>query len=248
MAVSTQRIEGIGGTSQRIEGIGGGFDIFTPDPSNLSSVDVYYPTSMTNTQWKVQRVVTSVEGDVGQAETAWSLLGGSNQRAFASQLTEVYYASFIAAPDRNDALYGYNDKMVPASVLDRSSYLANRLGLETDKVRWEKDIPQQAISYSRDNNPKGVVQLSVVQRRIEAPTEVGFGSDELIKISQQSFGPKIDRAARVKTRYRRGFDESTGKRTIDGIEIMTTYRVLDGVAGVEMPTSTCKSRIRLTES
>ena len=249
MAVTPQRIKGVGGASQRIEGIGGGFDILTPDPSSLSSYDLYYPTSMTNTQWKVQRVVTSVEGDVGQAEAAWSLLGGSTQRAFTSQLTEVYYASCIAAPDRNDAMYEYNGEMVRASVLDRSSCLANRLGVETDKVPWEKDSPQQTISYLRNNtnNPKDVVQLSVVQRKIEPPTEKGFGSDELIKISQQSLG-NIDRVARVKTRYRRGFDESTGKRIIDGIEIVTTYRVLDGVAGVEMPTSTCKSRIRLTES
>jgi hypothetical protein len=65
---------------RRVEGIGGGFDILSPDPSNLSSWDVYYPASMTNTNWKIQRVVTSVEGDVGQARVAWNLLGGSTNK------------------------------------------------------------------------------------------------------------------------------------------------------------------------
>ena len=52
------------------------------------------------------------------------------------------------------------------------------------------------------------------------------------------------KAARVQRRYRRSFD-SSGNRVVEGLEIVKTFRVLDGVAGLEMPTSTTKSQLRL---
>jgi len=245
-----QQIEGMGGRpSPRIQGIGGGFDMLSLDPSYLGSFDVYYPASMVNTQWRVQRVVTSSEGDLGQAAKAWMLMGGSDKLAFTSQLTELYDCSFVTASDNsNDALYQYDGKTVRAAVLDRSSSIASRLKISDNNVHWEKNVPQQTLEYTREKS-KDVVKLTVLQRKIEPPAENGFGSDELMKLTSPSglSGTNIDRVVRVKTRYRRGFDETTGKRLIDGIEIVTTFRVLDGVVGVEMPTSTCKSRIRLTE-
>ena len=56
----------------------------------------------------------------------------------------------------------------------------------------------------------------------------------------------MQRAVRVKRRYRRALDEKSGGRIVEGLEIMKTYRVLDGIAGVEMPTSTTESQIKLT--
>ena len=35
-------------------------------------------------------------------------------------------------------------------------------------------------------------------------------------------------------------------QVVEGLEIVKTYRVLDGVAGIEFPTSTTKSTLRLT--
>ena len=55
----------------------------------------------------------------------------------------------------------------------------------------------------------------------------------------------IDYALRVQRRFRRATSEG-GARVVEGLEIVKTYRVLDGVAGVEMPTSTTKSTLRLT--
>ena len=40
----------------------------------------------------------------------------------------------------------------------------------------------------------------------------------------------------------------SGKRILDCIEIVTTHRVLDGVAQIELPTSTCKTRMRYTQN
>lgn len=240
-----QTMEGLGGTKQRIQGIGGGFDISTPNASNLASSDAYYPSSMSDTRWKVQRVVTSVEGDAGQACTIWTLLGGSNEKAFTSQLTESYTAYFIES-EAEDAIYQYDGRAVKASVLDRATTLSSRVGIDSSSILWERDRPQQTLRYSRNTNNKDTVKLSVLQRKNEL-SEAGFGSDELLKLTSTTLGGTIDRACRIKSRYRRGFDETTGKRIIDGLEIVTTYRVLDGVAGIEMHTSTCKSRIRLTE-
>lgn len=116
-------------------------------------------------------------------------------------------------------------------------------------VHWTKGSrePQKITTYTRNKkDASSSVELSTLQRKIEL-SEIGFGSDELIKLTTTSFGAGIDRVCRIKTRYKRGYDELTGKRIVDGIEIVTTYRVLDGVAGIEMPTSTCNSRLRLTE-
>ena len=108
-----------------------------------------------------------------------------------------------------------------------------------------------ALAYKRNNNNDEEVELVVVQRRIEPPSEAGFGSDELVRIKSSAGGAfkslSVYRAARIRRRWRRGFDETTGKQIGDGLEIVTTYRVLDGVAGTEMPTSTTKSRIRMVE-
>ena len=51
----------------------------------------------------------------------------------------------------------------------------------------------------------------------------------------------LDRAVDV---WRALTDE--GGRLVEGLEIVKTYRVLDGIAGIEFPTSTTKSTIRLT--
>ena len=40
--------------------------------------------------------------------------------------------------------------------------------------------------------------------------------------------------------------DSFALRVVEGIELVKTYRVLDDVAGVEFPTSTTKSSLRLT--
>ena len=59
-------------------------------------------------------------------------------------------------------------------------------------------------------------------------------------------GAQLVKAARVKRKFRRAYADDGTSRQIEGLEIMTTYRCLDGVCGVEMPTSTTKSTLRLT--
>ena len=84
------------------------------------------------------------------------------------------------------------------------------------------------------------VKLVVVKRSVEPPTDKGFGSDELIRVEDGV----TTRAIQVKRRYRRAFDDQ-GNRVVEGLEIIKTFRVLDGIAGTEFPTSTIKSQIRL---
>ena len=220
-----------------------------------------------DTEWRVQRVVTSVEGDVGQAAIAWKCLGGGDGDAFASKLTQVYNVKFIPAPatSTKDAQYEYEGKLLRASILDRGDEIRNRVGIlggdggataATDgagvMLSWDPQVSPNLLTYARNNGKNASpIELKVVQRKIEPPSELGFGSNELYRIQSSVMGGSTNnnvyRCARVKRRFRRGFDEATGKRIIDGIEIVTTYRVLDGVAGIEMPTSTCKSRIRMTQ-
>ena len=246
----------------RVEEIGGGFDLLLSPPSTtaLQSPDAFYPSSMANTQWKVQRAVTSVEGDAGQAAIAWRCLGGGpDERAFTSKRTEVYETKFVVAPesmDKTAAEYVYEGKTVRCAILDRAYEMSSRVGIaiagadaeDNISCSWDPTVNPNLLTYKRHGDE---VELVVVQRKIEPPSETGFGSDELVRIQSSAGGVfsglNVYRAARVRRRWRRGFEESTGKRMVDGLEIVTTYRVLDGIAGVEMPTSTTKSRIRLVE-
>ena len=56
---------------------------------------------------------------------------------------------------------------------------------------------------------------------------------------------RIQRAVKVQRRFRRAFGKD-GSRIVEGLEIVKTFRVMDGIAGTEMPTSTTKSSLRLT--
>lgn len=235
----------------RVEEIGGGLDLLSPKP--LSYSDVFYPASMADTKWRVQRVVTSVEGDLGQAALAWKLLGGSDERAFTSKLTEVYETRFVDAPEgMADAHYEFDGKKLRAAILDRGYELSSRLSGDAT-IQWSAENSSSSIDYTRggSGNKNDAVNLTTVQRKIEPPSEGGFGYDEVYRIKSSAggifAGADVYRAARARRRYRRGFDEATGKRILDCIEIVTTHRVLDGIAGMELPTSTCKSRLRFTQ-
>jgi hypothetical protein len=89
----------------------------------------------------------------------------------------------------------------------------------------------------------GKTRLVVVDRTVELPNEQGFGFDELLRVDDEK--NMITRAVQVKRRYRRAFDNE-GNRIVEGIELIKTFRVLDGIAGTEFPTSTVKSQLRLT--
>lgn len=229
----------------RVEEVGGGLDLLSPE---LSSSEVFFPNSMIGSKWKVQRTLKSIEGDLGQARLMWGLLGGPDERAFTSKLTEVYDVDFLKAPQGLEgSTYTYDGQQLGSAILDRRSELASRLHIRPDDITWT-DLG--TIQYSKPPNNEQV-SLTAVKRKSEPISEEGFGSDEIFRVSSSAGGifggASVYRAARLRRRFRRGFDESTGRRVLDGIEIVTTHRVLDGVAGMELPTSSTKSILRLKQ-
>jgi len=246
-------IQGVGGMTTRVEGIGGGFDITSS--TTTTGIDAIYPESMEGS-WKCRRAVTSVEGDAGQAELAWRILGGTGDFKKAESFATNYILPPQGSGVKNDYRGVENDQFYGV-VLDRGFEMAARTSasLSTtpaaslEKMRWsigEPDILQYEREGGKDN---GDIEVAVVQRKVEMPSEKGFGFNELYRVSSSAggifSGNKVQRAIRVSRRYRRVFDEN-GNRVVEGLEIMKTYRVLDGIAGVEMPTSTTKSQIQLT--
>lgn len=237
--------------SSRVEDMGGGFDVYRPPA--LKFPDVIYPASISGL-WRVQRAVTSVEGDKGQAEVAFRCLGGAGGYAggdsssdsdaaavLAGKKSDVYQTRFIDAPSSQTEgyTYSFDGETIRGVICDRGFEISSRTN--RDGVLWDPTLDPNKLSY-------GPVILAVIQRTVEPPTEQGFGSNELIRASTPLGGLTpgiVDRAIRVKRRYRRNFDES-GNRIVEGLEIVTTYRVLDGIAGVEMPTSTTKSMLRMS--
>lgn len=233
-------IQGVGGVMTRVEGIGGGFDLTTSTTSN--GVDVIYPASMEG-RWKCQRFVTSVEGDAGQAEIAWRSLGGCGRTMMNH--VESFDVNFITPSSelniKNE--YVFEGNVFKGVVLDRGGEIKSRSN-EQYKTVWTLESPN-TLTYNTDSS---FVEVVVVQRKVELPSEKGFGFDELYRITSSAGGifgeNKVQRAIRLKRRYRRALDEN-GNRIVEGLEIMKTYRVLDGIAGVEMPTSTTKSQLKL---
>ena len=239
-------IQGSGGSYTRVEGMGGGFDIRTSSPTTTKQSgdeDVIYPSSMAGL-WKCRRVVTSVEGDAGQAELAWKTLGGTGS-SFKSSI-ESFDTRFVLPPDKNTNSYSFDGQTLKGVVLDRGSEMASRT--DSAAVTWSVDAPDTLFYTRRQGGEPSEVEISVVQRKLELPTEQGFGFNELYRVTSSAGGivfadQNVQRAVRVQRRYRRAFDEN-GNRIVEGLEIMKTYRVLDGIAGIEMPTSTTKSSLK----
>ena len=219
------------------------------------TVDALYPPSLLGL-WRCERVVTSVEGDALQAEGAWRLLGGDGE----FRRPEAYLLRYVPQPG---AEIGPDGKMVGPSSLspitgtDGRRYFGVVLdrGFEADtrahgaSVAWDARAPN-ALKYERNSGGRGsAAELKVLQRSVEEPSDKGWGSNELVRITTSAGsvlgGFDVTYAARVQRRWRRGTTES-GQRLVEGLEIVKTYRVLDGIAGVEYPTSTTKSALRLT--
>jgi len=231
-------IQGSGGAVARIEGIGGGFDITSS--TTIKGKDVIFPESMAGL-WKCRRVVTSIEGDAGQAELAWKNLGGTGGSIKDMQI-ESFETRFLSPSEelRVQNTYDFEGQVFSGVVLDRGFEMESR---KSCTARWNIADPD-LLSYDKDASS---VDIVVVQRKVEMPSEQGFGFTELYRITSSAGGifgdNKVQRAVRVQRRYRRAMDDA-GNRIVEGLEIQKTYRVLDGIAGVEMPTSTTKSSIR----
>lgn len=206
----------------RVPGIGGGTDLQAVD--RFQATDVLYPPAILG-EWQLYRVVSSVEGDAGQAETAWRVLGGHGD----FRKPEEHMIRFV--PSRHGQV---------GVVADRGWEYAQRTGAQ---VEWSIAQPDKL----RARTAAGVVTLAVVQRDIEPFQQeppYGFGTSELLRVTSPAGGlmgkgVSLERAIKVSRRYRPTADG------IDVLEIVKTYRVMDGVAGTEMPTSLTKSRLKL---
>jgi len=257
---------------ERVPGIGGGFDLLD-DYKTIADIDILYPPSLNGT-WVCERKVVSVEGDVNQAEGAWKLLGGTiplvggrgRSGTNFQKVEEKYLVRFVDLRRPTDGIIGLDGKKYYGDILDRGYEMEERTssGGDGEKaattkavVQWDPRAPN-TLKYERKNNDgtsnnSPATELKVVQRKVEPQNNKGSlaGSNELIKVTtSKTIGPSnfdIIYATRVQRRWRRTTTVE-GDRVVEGIEIQKTYRVLDGIAGIETPTSTVKSTIQLTRT
>jgi hypothetical protein len=208
--------DAVAATAARDVDVGGGFDLLSGSP--VVERDAIYPFSMAGI-WECERTVLAVDGDTFQADSAFRCLGGSTESTLKVGKQESYETRYITSSSFGASFV----------VADRGFEMASRN--KYSDVDWSVDNPN-VLRY-------GSTKLIVVRRSVEVPNDDGFGFDELIRVDDGI----VTRAVQVKRRYRRGFDDS-GNRVVDGLEILKTFRVLDGIAGIEFPTSTTKSRIR----
>uniref|UniRef100_A0A7S2BEX4 DUF6816 domain-containing protein n=1 Tax=Florenciella parvula TaxID=236787 RepID=A0A7S2BEX4_9STRA len=194
----------------------------------LDAPDVVYPAALQG-QWQCTRKITLAEGDVEAAETAWRALGGKGN---FKQLSETFTTQYTP---RDPA------KPKAGVVSDRAFELVSRAGVEV--LKWDVDKPDVLVykGGGRGGGGGGIggggdaaTELRCWKRSVEM-ADGGFGYTELVTVAVGG----LDRpAARVQRKYR----PSNGG--IDGLEIVKTYRVFEGVVS-DLPTSTCKTRMRL---
>lgn len=251
------------GNLERVAGIGDGFDMLADKP--LKDIDILYPPSLNGT-WVCERKVVSVEGDVNQAEGAWKVLGGCTPTSSGGDFQKVeekYLVRFIDLRRTTDGIIGLDGKKYYGDVFDRGYEIEERTGSSGSAaaaaaatvVQWDPRAPNTLNYKKSDGSSSPATELKVVQRSVEPQNNKGSlaGSNELIRVTTTTsalFGSAsfdIIYATRVQRRWRRGTTEE-GDRVVEGLEIVKTYRVLDGIAGIEFPTSTVKSTIRLTRT
>lgn len=246
-------------TGPRNVDVGAGFDLLREGGGGSMPFDVLYPPSMEGL-WVCRRVPTSVEGDLFQAQEVWKALGGISSLALTTtngkgsnintNNPETYLTRFLK-PQAKES------EMTQAGVVnDRGFELLQRRKQspqeESPEVIWTVDQPNE-LKYSINNSNDRIITLSVRSRTVELPsdTKAGFGFNELISIEEgrreggrlASLAGANVRAAQIKRRFRRSYDEQ-GNRVVEGLELIRTFRALDGVAGTEFPTSTVKSQLR----
>ena len=211
-----------------VEGFGGGFDI-QGSQLPIGTSDVLFPPSLEGA-WLCQRKVTLAEGDLFQAQQVWNAFSGTTTADLRKQPYESYLVQFTPT---SDGKY---------TCLDRGMEVESRSQKQARDVHW--DASRNNLAYS-SGPQQAAVEWTVVDRKADLPSDEGFGgSNELFRISTGSGLSATTRAARVQRRFRRAYDDQ-GNRVVEGLEIVKTYRVLDGIAGVEMPTATVKSQLRL---
>lgn len=223
-------------TRPRTVDVGGGVDLLSTNPRQLAQPDVFFPASMEGL-WQCRRIVTSVDGDGFQANVAYKALGAGSGATVTTASSESYLTRFVPSPYK-DGGRGDSD-LSSYTVLDRAFEYNSRSGGSTN-AQWRLGEPNH-LQTTTTTMSNGGLQLDVVWRIVELPSDQGFGSQELVKITD---GPFL-RAALVKRRFRRNFDAQQN-RVVEGLEVIKTFRVLDGVAGTELPTSTIKSQLYLT--
>ena len=201
----------------RIEGIRSGLDLTRS--SVPPKTDVIFPASSLGS-WTCQRIVTSVEGDTGQAELAWLCLGGPPTGDWKG--VERYKSELVLPPMESiENTYMLEGKMLEGAVLDRGLELE---AMSKDRrASWEVTNPTH-YSFEQDGR---VTELNIVQRKIDLPSEQGFGSNEVYRITTAAGGMfgdgnKLKRAIRVQRRYRRAFD-GDGNRIIELVKDVSRF-------------------------
>ena len=176
----------------RAERIGGGADMRA---GNDGPHDVFYPPSLIGL-WRCERTVTSVEGDVTQAEGAWRLLGGDGA---SFRQPEAYLTRYIPQPAAASAGEDGNGKAAVVTQADGGVGVILDRGFELDArvhgaaVRWDERTPNE-LSYARSVGGRGgAAALRVVQRSVEPPSDKGWGLNELVLITTASDVPGVGR-------------------------------------------------------
>jgi hypothetical protein len=164
----------------------GGVDLYSSSSTSYPK-DVLYPISMQG-PWLVERIVTSMEGDAFQAETAWRSLGGSGDfRKKASYLTRYLQQSLadIDNVDPNAERFTILDRGYERQARSSGTVSSSQMS-ESSAVVW---TPQNPDTLQADK-----VEIAVVQRKAENPTAEGWGYNELYRVTE---GTLFQRAARV---------------------------------------------------
>ena len=113
---------------------------------------------------------------------------------FAQKKIEQYATRFVDAPATTPCEYDFEGQSIKGMVLDRGFELNARVG-GASVVDWDAARPD-VLKYERAAGG-GELELVVVQRTIEMPSEQGFGFNELIRVTTPAGRPYVHPGANM---------------------------------------------------
>ena len=194
--------------------------------------DAFFPAAIYEGDFLVGRKINVMEGDAAAAEAAWRAVGNAGPYELLKKGT--YATRFVAAPDAG--AYAGSAEKFPEWASAAEGLVAEDRAYEMEArgasaAKWTGEALTFTAADGRARS------LRVVDRRIEDIGRGQVGFTETYLIDGGSTAVKLAR----------GYRPAPGAPMFGGVEMLTTYDVVNGAVGTA-PTSTTKSRLQYERS
>jgi len=190
--------------------------------------DALFPAAIYEGDWVVRRKINVMDGDAAAAEAAWRAVG--NAGPFEMLKRGTYRTRFV--PVRDGPAYGGAADKFPAWASDATGTVAeDRVFERESRGATAASWTGEALTFTAGDGR--AYSLRVVDRAVEdiGRGQLGFTETYLVD------------GGKTAVKLARGYKPAPAAPMFGGVEMLTTYDVVDGAVGT-VPTSVTKSRLQ----